>query len=101
MLFIGYGFFYGLTEAPERALVAALAPAHRRGSAFGTYHAAIGIGALPASLLFGYLSVRAGSPVALLTGAALALVAALGLLLFVRPAAHGHTAHVDAGRARA
>ena len=85
-LFVAYGLFYGLTEAPERALVAALAPAHRRGSAFGAYHAAIGIGALPASLLFGYLYVRAGAPVALLTGAALALVAALGLLLLVRPA---------------
>jgi MFS family permease len=89
-LFIAYGLFYGLTEAPERALVAALAPAHQRGSAFGAYHMAIGIGALPASLLFGFLSVRAGSPVALMTGAGLALAAALGLLLLVRPAATIH-----------
>ncbi|CAA9329217.1 MAG: Uncharacterized MFS-type transporter, partial [uncultured Gemmatimonadetes bacterium] len=50
-LFLVYGLYFGLTEAPEKALVAALAPEGRRGSAFGAYHAAIGIAALPASVL--------------------------------------------------
>jgi len=84
-LFIGYGLFYGLTEAPEKALVAALAPAERRGAAFGAYHAAIGMAALPASVLFGAIWARWSAPAAFLTGAALALVASLLLALLVRP----------------
>ncbi|MGH9723382.1 MAG: MFS transporter, partial [Bryobacteraceae bacterium] len=83
-LFVIYGLFYGLTEAPEKALVASLAPAHRRGAAFGAYQFAIGIGALPASLIFGVLWARYGARSAFLTGAALALFAAAALWLVVR-----------------
>jgi MFS family permease len=83
-LFIIYGLFYGLTEAPEKALVAAIAPAHRRGSAFGAYHFTIGLAALPASVLFGVLWDVASARAAFLTGAALALIAALLLPLLVR-----------------
>jgi MFS family permease len=85
-LFVGYGLFYGLTESPEKALVAALAPSNVRGSAFGAYHAAIGIAALPASVLFGFIWQRAGATAAFLYGAGLALVASLLLLVLVRPA---------------
>jgi hypothetical protein len=53
-LFLVYGLFYGLTEAPEKALIAQLAPAARRGAALA-YHFAIGIAALPASLIFGVI----------------------------------------------
>jgi MFS family permease len=80
-LFIAYGLFYGLTEAPEKAMVAALAPAHRKGAAFGAYHFAIGIGALPASVIFGLLWQQYGAVVALLTGTALAVLATALLLL--------------------
>jgi MFS family permease len=83
-LFLGYGLFYGLTEAPEKALVARLAPAHRRGSAFGAYHFTIGIAALPASVIFGAIWGSWGPQPALLLGSGLALVAALLLLLAVR-----------------
>jgi MFS family permease len=76
-LFLVYGLYFGLTEAPEKALVAALAPDGRRGSAFGAYHAAIGIAALPASVLFGVLWQGFGAHVAFATGAAFALTAAL------------------------
>ena len=79
-LFLVYGLFYGLTEAPEKALVAAAAPADRRGAAFGAYHFSVGLAALPASLLFGVLWQQVGSTAAFATGAALALAAATGLL---------------------
>jgi MFS family permease len=82
-LFLVYGLFYGLTEAPEKALVAGLATEGRRGAAFGAFHFTIGITALPASLLFGLLWNAYGAPVAFLTGAALALAAALLLPLVV------------------
>jgi predicted MFS family arabinose efflux permease len=73
-------FVFGLTEAPEKALVAALAPATHRGSAFGAYHFTIGIAALPASVIFGLLWQRFGAPTALFTGAGLAAAAAILLM---------------------
>jgi MFS family permease len=84
-LFVVYGLFFGLTEAPEKALVASLAPAAVRGSAFGWYHAVTGVSVLFASLLFGELWDAFGSVTAFLTGAALALAAAV-LLPLVIPA---------------
>ena len=79
-LFAVYGVFFGLTEGTERALIADLVPPERRGTAFGWYNLAIGLGALPASLLFGYVWDHAGAPTAFVMGASLALVAAVGLL---------------------
>ena len=84
-LFGVYGIFFGLTEGSERALIADLVPVERRGTAFGWYNLAIGLGALPASLLFGYVWDHAGAPSAFVMGAAFALTAAVGLL-FVMPA---------------
>ncbi|HEX2092703.1 MAG TPA: MFS transporter [Longimicrobiaceae bacterium] len=80
-LFAVYGLFFGLTEAPEKALVARLAPPGLHGRAFGTYHFAIGLAALPASLLFGALWAGFGARAAFLTGAGIALASALLLLL--------------------
>ena len=80
-LFAVYGLFFGLTEGVEKALVADLVPAGRRGAAFGWYNLAIGLGALPASLLFGVVWDRFGSTAAFLYGATLALVAAAGMAL--------------------
>lgn len=84
-LFLVYGLFFGLTEGPEKALVARLAPSGLRGSAFGAYHAAIGLAALPASVVFGVVWQAFGAPWAFALGAALALSAAL-LLLITLPA---------------
>jgi MFS family permease len=81
-LFLSYGLFYGLTEAPEKALVAALATPAQRGAAFGAYHFAIGVAALPASVIFGLVWQRFGAPAALFTGAIIALCATV-LIFFV------------------
>lgn len=83
-LFAVYGIFYGATEGTEKALVADIVPHTRRGSAFGWYNLAIGLGALPASLIFGAIWDRLGAPSAFVFGATLALVAAL-LMVFVAP----------------
>ena len=79
-LFLGYGVYFGLTEPVERAWVASLAPQESRGSAFGFYHGAIGLTALPASLMFGVIYATAGPAAAFGVGAALALVATALLL---------------------
>ncbi len=86
VLFLVYGAFYGLTEAPEKALVAAYAAPERRGAAFGAYHFAVGIAALPASVLFGLVWQHVSASAAFGLGAALALLAALLLLVAPMPA---------------
>jgi MFS family permease len=82
-LFAVYGLFFALTEGAEKALVADLVPAARRGVAFGWYHLAIGIGALPASVLFGAVWHAWGPLAAFGTGSGLAALAAIGLLALV------------------
>ncbi|MEO5656018.1 MAG: MFS transporter [Nitrospiria bacterium] len=80
-LFVWYGLFFGLTEGVEKAYVADLAPPAHRGTAFGLYHAAVGLAALPASILMGVVWERAGAGPAFWLGAGLALCSALGFLL--------------------
>ena len=84
-LFLSYGLYFGLTEGVEKALVADLAPAALRGSAFGAYNAVTGFGALGASVLFGEVWEWRGAETAFVVGAAIALLAAL-LFLAVVPA---------------
>ncbi|HEY2378472.1 MAG TPA: MFS transporter [Gemmatimonadaceae bacterium] len=78
-LFGVYGVFFGLTEGSERALVTDMVPSARRGTAFGWYNLTIGVGALPASIIFGALWDRLGSRQAFDFGASLALAAAMGI----------------------
>jgi MFS family permease len=81
--FLIYGLHFGLTEGVEKAIVADLAPEHVRGTAFGLYNAMLGMGALVASVTFGFLWKAYGAPVAFGTGATLALAASVLLLLIV------------------
>ncbi len=55
ILFAVYAFFYAFTEGTEKAFVADLVPSAKRGTAFGLFNFSIGLGALPASLIFGFL----------------------------------------------
>jgi len=81
--FLAYGSYFALTEGAEKALVADLTPADKQGTAFGLYNAALGVGALAASLTFGFLYERFGAAAAFGTGSALAACAAV-LLAFIR-----------------
>ncbi len=89
LLFTLYGLFYGLTEGTEKAFLVDISNAEERGSAFGWYNFAIGIGALPASLLFGLIWQLVGSKAAFAFGAGLAGLAALLLMFFIKPGAEG------------
>ena len=88
-IFIVYGASIGILEPTERAWVAELSSSAKRGAAYGFYHAAIGFGALPASLLFGFLWRQYGQFVAFMTGAGLA-VAAAGIVVFVEEKKEKH-----------
>ena len=83
VLFAVYGVYFGLTEGVERALVADIVPAARRGAAFGWYNLAIGLGALPASVIFGTIYDRFGAFTAFSVGAAAAMLASVGLWIVV------------------
>ena len=88
VLFALYGLYYAATEGTAKALVADLVPEAQRGTAYGLFNAAIGISALPASLIAGLLwqgvgawaGFGAGAP--FFFGAGMALVA--GALFWMR-----------------
>ena len=72
------------SRAPrQKALVADLAPAERRGFAFGIYNAVTGLGALAASVIFGLIWNAYGTTAAFGFGAALALAATVLLFAII------------------
>jgi MFS family permease len=83
-LFAIYALFYAFSEGAEKAFVADVVKTEVRGSAFGMYNFAVGLGALPASVIFGLLYNAFGATVAFGTGAAIACVSMLLLVLVVR-----------------
>lgn len=83
-LFAFYGLFMAATEGVERALVADMAPATLRGTAYGWFNLTTGVLLLPASIIFGWL-YQAFSPfVAFLFSGSCALLAAVLLWGWVR-----------------
>lgn len=81
-LFGFYALFFAATEGAERALIADLAGERLRGRAFGAFHGAVGLAALPASVLFGLWWKLFGPATAFLIGAGLSLLATAALLAF-------------------
>jgi MFS family permease len=80
-IFLIYGFVYSLTEPAAKAMVTELVPAERKGLAFGWFHFAIGVGALPSSLIFGWLYDDFGAWTAFGWGATSAALASMLLLI--------------------
>ena len=84
-----YGVYYALTDGVAKAFVANLVPAARRGTAYGAFNAAIGLAALPSSVLAGVLWQGVGpwhgfGPAApFLFGASMALLASVLLSTIV------------------
>ena len=80
VVFALYGLHTILTEAPEKALVADLAPdANTRGGAFGLVQFVSGVGILPATVLAATLWMTLGAGVAFVADAVLAAIAAIML----------------------
>lgn len=75
-----YALFFAATEGAERALIADLAGEALRGRAYGVFHGAVGLAALPASVLFGLWWKLFGPRVAFTIGAGISLAATLSLL---------------------
>jgi len=89
-LFTIYGAYHGMAAAAAKAMVADLVPADLRGTAYGTWHAVVGLLSLPASVFAGLLwegigpwrGLGAGAPFWFGAGTA---VAAAVLLMFKVP----------------
>jgi len=63
ILYSFYGLYYAFTEGSAKALVAELVPEANRGSAYGLFNASIGVMALPASVIAGFLwNLSSGAP---------------------------------------
>jgi MFS family permease len=90
ILFMLYGIYYAATEGVVKAMIADLVSPQQRGTAYGLYNAAVGLTALPASLIAGLLwqgmgtwqGLGASAP--FFFGAALALPAGLLFWFLVR-----------------
>lgn len=89
MLYAVYGLYYGLAYGTTKALVADIVAPEVRGTAYGTYNAVLGILDFPASLIAGVLweGVGAwkgfGAPAPFYWGAALALIAAVAMMVWM------------------
>ncbi len=83
MIYAFYGIYYGMAYGTASALVADLVPAEVRGTAYGTYNAALSISALFASIIAGVLWQNVGPAAPFLFGGALALAAALLMQLWM------------------
>ena len=82
-LFGFYGVFMAATEGVEKALVADLAPAARRGTAFGWFNLTTGAALLPASVIFGWIYDAASPLAAFVFSGGCALLAAILLWRWV------------------
>ncbi len=84
LLYGFYGIYYALTDGVAKALVADTIPQEQRGTAYGYFNAAIGIAALPASLIAGVLWQFIGPSAPFVFGAVLSLFAGFLLVTWVK-----------------
>lgn len=84
ILFSLYAVYYAFTEGAQKAFVADVVPPHLRGSAFGMFNFAIGIAALPASIVFGLVYYAFGGTAAFSMGAAISFLSMLLLSFLVK-----------------
>lgn len=84
LIFILYGVFTAMTAGVERALIAEISPKELKGTMLGLHSTITGIALLPASIICGSLWNAFGSAVPFLFGAAMSLLAALLLIVFLK-----------------
>jgi MFS family permease len=89
ILYTLYGFYYGTAYGTAKAMVADLVPQNLRGTAYGTFNGILGLLDFPASLIAGILWQGVGNwqgfgaPAPFYFGAAMSLLAALLMLVWM------------------
>jgi MFS family permease len=79
-----YGVYYGVADGVARAFVADMVGVEKRGTAYGLFHAAIGITVLPASVIAGWLWYWVDPAAPFFFGAGLSGIAVISLTLLIR-----------------
>lgn len=82
-LFALYGLYSALVDGSQKALISDSVSTHLKGTAFGLYHAVLGVTLLPASLIAGLLYDKVNSNAPFYFGALMALIASLLMMVFV------------------
>ncbi len=83
ILFAVYGFYMAMTEGVSKALVVDMVPEDKRGSAIGLYYTAVGLLALPSSIIAGLLWDNVGVSAPFILGSIAAFAAALMMLILL------------------
>jgi MFS family permease len=81
-LYLIYGIYYSTTEGVAKALVAHIVDEQNRGTAFGLYNASIGLLAIPASFIAGYLWDKVSPSAPFYFGALCSFIAIILITLF-------------------
>lgn len=89
-LFAFYGLYSTLTRGVQKAFVADLVNPQRRGAETGTFYMVVGLAALPASLIAGWLYAQVSVAAPFYVSAATAMLAAVFLLGVRSPAGPSH-----------
>jgi MFS family permease len=85
-LFGMYGLFMAIMETMQRAYIVDVVPSEYRGTALGAFQGAIGVAALPASVIAGLLWAFPvfGAPATFMLSAGISVLSALLLALFLK-----------------
>jgi MFS family permease len=81
--FILYGLSFAIVDTVQRAIIPDLVPHDKRGTAFGLFHAVVGLVTFPSSLVAGALWEAYGAPVPFLLSSILSLLAAIFILFTI------------------
>lgn len=81
ILFLLYGLVYAMVDANQRAFVSDLSPLHLRATSLGMFHTLIGLSALPAGIIAGYLWTRLGYQFTFIYGSIISLLAGAFLVI--------------------
>lgn len=83
ILFALYGLYSAATDGIQKAFVADMTDANKKGTALGIYNALLGITLLPASIFAGILYDRVNSSVPFFFGSAMAAIAFVLMIIFL------------------
>uniref|UniRef100_A0A7C3MLG9 MFS transporter n=1 Tax=Dictyoglomus thermophilum TaxID=14 RepID=A0A7C3MLG9_DICTH len=81
-LYLIYGIYYSTTEGVAKSLVAHIVDEQNRGTAFGLYNASVGLLAIPASFIAGYLWDKISPSMPFYFGAMCSFIAIILITLF-------------------
>lgn len=82
VLYMIYGIYYSTTEGVAKSLVTHLVDENMRGTAFGLYNASVGLLAIPASTIAGFLWDRVSPSAPFFFGAICSILAVILITIF-------------------